>query len=69
MILFNLMSLLLKEPDVRSVLTMPDLIDSMEQAIAAFSAGSVNQPVRTVMQIGGQKRTALSPQPKSNKPR
>jgi ornithine cyclodeaminase/alanine dehydrogenase-like protein (mu-crystallin family) len=49
------MSLLLKEPDVRSVLTMPDLIDAMEQAIAAFSAGSVNQPVRTVMQIGGQK--------------
>jgi alanine dehydrogenase len=45
------MPLLLSEADVRSLLTMPDLIASMETALAAFSAGSVVQPVRTVLDL------------------
>ena len=31
---------------------MPDLIVAMEQALEAFSAGSVVQPVRTVLEVG-----------------
>jgi alanine dehydrogenase len=44
---------LLTEADVRSVLTMDDLIDTMASALASFSAGHVEQPVRTVISIGG----------------
>jgi alanine dehydrogenase len=44
---------LLTEADVRSVLTMDDLIDTMASALASFSAGEVEQPVRTVISIGG----------------
>jgi ornithine cyclodeaminase len=43
---------LLNEKDVRSVLPMPDLIAAMEGALAQFSAGAVNQPVRTVLEVG-----------------
>jgi alanine dehydrogenase len=46
------MPLLLKEPEVRELLPMPDLIAAMEGALAAFSAGQVVQPVRTVLEIG-----------------
>jgi ornithine cyclodeaminase/alanine dehydrogenase-like protein (mu-crystallin family) len=49
------MALLLTEPDVRALVTMPDLIDAMEDALARFSAGSVVQPVRTVLEIGEHK--------------
>ncbi|MBZ5602063.1 MAG: ornithine cyclodeaminase family protein [Acidobacteriia bacterium] len=45
------MPLLLSETDGRAVLTMPDLIASMEKALEAFSAGSVVQPVRTIFDI------------------
>lgn len=45
------MPLVLTETDVRDLITMPDLIAAMEQALAAFSAGSVVQPVRTVLDI------------------
>jgi ornithine cyclodeaminase/alanine dehydrogenase-like protein (mu-crystallin family) len=45
------MALLLKEPDVRALLTMPDLIAAMETALAAFSARNVVQPVRTVIEV------------------
>src|SRR5579864_8476328 len=45
------MPLLLTEADVRSVLTMPDLIAAMEPALAAFSSGAVVQPVRTVLDL------------------
>jgi len=45
------MPLFLTEADVRDVLTMPDLIAAMEQALAVFSAGKVVQPVRTVLEI------------------
>ena len=44
--------LLLTERDVRAVLPMPDLIAAMEGALAQFSAGAVNQPVRTVLEVG-----------------
>jgi ornithine cyclodeaminase/alanine dehydrogenase-like protein (mu-crystallin family) len=46
--------LLLTEAHVRSVLPMSDLIGSMESALARFSAGDVQQPVRTVLQVGTQ---------------
>ncbi len=49
------MPLVLTEPDVRALLTMPDLIAAMESALASFSAGSVVQPVRTVLEVGEQK--------------
>jgi len=47
--------LLLTEQHVRSVLPMSDLIVSMEDALARFSAGDVQQPVRTVLEVGTQK--------------
>src|SRR5262245_25611919 len=47
--------LLLTERDVRTVLPMPDLIAAMEQALAAFSSGRVVQPVRSVLEIGGER--------------
>jgi alanine dehydrogenase len=45
------MPLLLTEADVRALLTIPDLIACMEDALAAFSAGEVVQPVRTVLDL------------------
>lgn len=45
-------ALLLTERDVRSVLTMPDLIQAMEGALAQFSSGGVKQPVRSVIEVG-----------------
>jgi alanine dehydrogenase len=47
-------ALLLSEKDVRTVLSMDDLIAAMETALIAFSAGSVAQPVRTVVDAGGR---------------
>jgi len=47
--------LLLTERDVRALLPMPDLIAAMERALAAFSAGEVTQPVRTVLEIGADR--------------
>ena len=49
------MALFLTESDVRALLSMPDLIAAMETALAAFSAGTVVQPVRTVLEIGEHK--------------
>lgn len=46
---------LLTEADVRAALTMPALIDAMEGALVAFSAGRVTQPVRTVLEVGAEK--------------
>ena len=42
---------LLTEADVRSVLTMEDLIEAMSAALAGFSSGRVVQPVRTVIAV------------------
>jgi alanine dehydrogenase len=47
------MAIWLNEADVRAVLSMPDLIDTIEAAVAEFSAGRVNQPVRTVLATPG----------------
>ena len=49
------MPLLLTESDVRAVLPMPDLIDVMERALAAFAAGRAAQPVRTVLEVGADR--------------
>jgi len=42
---------LLTEADVRSVLTMDDLIETMKSALERFSHGRVTQPVRTVIPV------------------
>ena len=47
------MPLWLTEADVRAVLSMHDLIDTMEAALASFSGGRVDQPVRTVVEAPG----------------
>jgi uncharacterized protein (TIGR02246 family) len=43
---------LLSEDDVRARLRMPDLIESMQQALVEFSAGRVEHPVRTSFAFG-----------------
>jgi alanine dehydrogenase len=49
------MPVVLTEADVKALLPMRDLIDAMEPALARFSAGEVEQPVRTVLQVGPSK--------------
>jgi len=49
------MPLLLDERDVRSVLTMPDLIGSMRAALADYSGGRAQQPLRTVLELGDKR--------------
>jgi ornithine cyclodeaminase len=49
------MPLVLNESDVRAVLTMPDLIDAMQDALIAYSKGRVAQPLRTVVEFGSDK--------------
>jgi len=44
------------EAEVRARLPMPALIDAMERALVEFSAGRVQQPVRTVLPFGGEHR-------------
>ena len=44
---------LLTEADVKSVLAMDDLIDTMASALQRFSSGRVTQPVRTVISVDG----------------
>ena len=46
----------LNEVEVRARLRMPALIDAMERALVEFSAGRVQQPVRTVLPFGGEHR-------------
>jgi ornithine cyclodeaminase/alanine dehydrogenase-like protein (mu-crystallin family) len=46
------MPLWLSESDVRAALPMAELIDAMQAALIAFSAGRVVQPVRTVVEFG-----------------
>lgn len=43
------------EDEVRARLGMPDLIDAMQRALVEFSAGRVEQPVRTVLGFGTEK--------------
>ena len=42
---------LLTESDVKSVLTMDDLIETMSSALLRFSSGRVEQPVRSVISV------------------
>jgi alanine dehydrogenase len=49
------MPLLLSEEDVRIVLSMDDLIGVMRTALEQYSRRAVEQPVRTVVEIGLQK--------------
>jgi ornithine cyclodeaminase/alanine dehydrogenase-like protein (mu-crystallin family) len=51
----------LSEADVRRVLTMPELIDAMEGALKAFSAGEVIQPVRTALEFNPRSFFAVMP--------
>lgn len=44
--------LVLSEAEVRELLPAADLVDVMEQALAAFSSGQVDQPVRTAVAVG-----------------
>jgi alanine dehydrogenase len=44
---------LLTEADVKAVLTMDDLIETMAGALRAFSAKDAVQPVRTIISVGG----------------
>ena len=44
----------LDEAEVRSRLRMPALIDAMERALVEFSAGRVEQPVRTILRLPGE---------------
>jgi alanine dehydrogenase len=48
------MPVLLTEFDVRTVLSMDDLIDTMERALVQFSAGQATQPLRTIVDVGGR---------------
>src|SRR5262249_41556183 len=43
----------LTEADVKAVLSMDDLIETMASALRSFSAGQVEQPVRTVISVSG----------------
>src|SRR3982751_1676395 len=45
------MPLLLSEKDVRAVLSMDDLIDTMSAALVQFSTAAVQQPLRTVVAV------------------
>lgn len=45
------MTLLLREGDVRKLLTMEETIGLMEEALRAFSTGGVVQPVRTAVPV------------------
>ena len=49
------------ETDVKAVLAMEDLIDTMAAALGRFSRGEVIQPVRTVIPVGGDAFCGLMP--------
>ncbi|TLZ32437.1 MAG: ornithine cyclodeaminase family protein, partial [Gammaproteobacteria bacterium] len=50
------------EADIARVLTFEELIPAMERALAAFSAGEVIQPVRSVLTLEpGQRYLGVMP--------
>lgn len=55
------MALWLSEADVRCVLSPAELVPAMESALAAFSAGRLDQPVRTVLELRPHAFFALMP--------
>jgi len=52
---------LLTESDVKSVLTMDDLIETMASALQHFSTGRVTQPVRSVIPVSDDAFYATMP--------
>jgi len=48
------MPVLLTEKDVRTVLSMDDLIAAMETSLDRFSGGNVRQPLRTVVDVASR---------------
>ena len=56
------MALVLTETDVRMLVSMDDLIDTMATSLATFSAGGVSQPVRSVVEIA-PRRAVLAAMP------
>ncbi|HWC99665.1 MAG TPA: ornithine cyclodeaminase family protein [Candidatus Sulfopaludibacter sp.] len=55
------MPLWLNEADIRACLTMPAVMTAMEAALAAFSGGRVDQPVRTSFDLRERSFVALMP--------
>jgi ornithine cyclodeaminase/alanine dehydrogenase-like protein (mu-crystallin family) len=55
------MPLWLSEADVRAVLSLDELIPAIEAALAAFSSGRVEQPVRSVVEIADRAFFGLMP--------
>jgi alanine dehydrogenase len=55
------MPLWLTEADVRAALSITELVDGMEVALAALSAGRVLQPVRTIIETADRTFFALMP--------
>jgi len=55
------MPLWLNEDDVRTVLSMADLISAMRSALENFSAGQVKQPVRPVVEVDRESFFAVMP--------
>src|SRR5262245_7041159 len=51
----------LTSADVTALLSIDELIDAMDGALRQFSAGQVEQPVRTVVPIGDQKVFGVMP--------
>jgi alanine dehydrogenase len=49
------MPILLTEADVKALVHIDDLIETMESALSDFSSRNVSQPLRTVLQVGEQK--------------
>lgn len=45
------MAILLTEEDVHRVMSLGDLIETMESAVAGYSSGQVEQPVRTIVPV------------------
>ena len=58
------MPLLLDENDIRSLLTMPDLIAAMRPAMIEYSTGRARQPLRTVLELG-ENRSIFASMPAS----
>ena len=58
------MPLLLDEHDIRSLLTMPDLIAAMRPAMIEYSTGRARQPLRTVLELG-ENRSIFASMPAS----
>ncbi len=47
------MAIWIGEAEVRALVSMPELIEAMQAALAAFTSGGVKQPVRTVIGAEG----------------